>query len=284
MRATSSARSDLSRRSGRQLGGTTSRPPSRLGHGAADLGERAAHLVVGEVDADERRGCSPSGRRIASGAAPPCRAASRARRRVPPASCSSSCTTRAAAATATRGSTPRSKRLEASLGSLCRRAVRAIETGSKFAASIEHVAWCPAPISVDAPPMTPARPIGSGVVGDQQVFGVERAGLVVQRDQLLARVGAADDDAAGQLVQVVAVDRLAELEHHVVGDVDDERDRADAGELEPGDHPRRGRPGAVDAADDARRRTRSRRRGRGCGARSSIVTLKPWRARPRRAP
>ncbi|OUD85028.1 hypothetical protein BC477_11495 [Clavibacter michiganensis subsp. michiganensis] len=58
-----------------------------------------------------------------------------------------------------RGSTPRSKRLDASLGSLCLRAVRAIDTGSKPAASIS-TRLVPAPISVAAPPMTPASPTG----------------------------------------------------------------------------------------------------------------------------
>ena len=55
---------------------------------------------------------------------------------VPPASSTIRSTTRCAAACATSGSTPRSKRLDASLGSLWRRAVRAIDTESNAAASI----------------------------------------------------------------------------------------------------------------------------------------------------
>ena len=48
------------------------------------------------------------------------------------------------------------------------------------------------------------------------------------------RVRAAHDDRAGEPVAVVAVDRLAELEHHVVGDVDGQRDRPHPGELDAG--------------------------------------------------
>ena len=48
------------------------------------------------------------------------------------------------------------------------------------------------------------------------------------------------------------MDRLAELQHHVVRDVDDERNRADAREIQSRDHPgRSGAPG-VDAAHHSR--------------------------------
>ena len=46
--------------------------------------------------------------------------------------------------------------------------------------------------------------------------------------------------------------RLAGLEHHVVGDVDGQRDRADARGAQPVDHPGRGRGGRVDALDRQR--------------------------------
>ena len=90
------------------------------------------------------------------------------------------------------------------------------------------------------------------LVGDEQVLGVERAHLAVERLELLARRRAAHRDAALQPVEVVAVDRLAELEHHVVRDVDQDAERADAGEREPRDHPRRRGLGRVDVAHDAR--------------------------------
>ncbi len=84
---------------------------------------------------------------------------------VPPASRTSRSTVRCAAAAAACGSTPRSKRLDASEDSLWRRAVRAIEIASKCAASMTTsvVSACSpsaSAISVLAPPMTPARPIG----------------------------------------------------------------------------------------------------------------------------
>ena len=68
-------------------------------------------------------------------------------------------TARWAATNGTFGSTPRSKRREASDGSLCRRAVRAIVTGSNVAASISTFR-VDCVISVVPPPITPARPIG----------------------------------------------------------------------------------------------------------------------------
>ena len=79
----------------------------------------------------------------------------------------------------------------------------------------------------------------AGGVGDEEVFGVERAFLAVQGAQLLAGNGAPDDDVAGEPVLVIEVQRLAELEHDVVGDVHRQGDGADAGEAEPRGHPRR---------------------------------------------
>ncbi len=79
--------------------------------------------------------------------------------RVPPASATSSDATRWAAAYAAAGSTPRSYRREASDDSLCRRDVRARVMASKWAASMT-TSVVASEISVDAPPITPARPIG----------------------------------------------------------------------------------------------------------------------------
>ena len=78
---------------------------------------------------------------------------------LPPASSISSWAARAAANGASSGSTPRSKRLEASEGSLCRLAERAIEIGSKTAASSITLVVLSV-TSVEAPPITPAMPMG----------------------------------------------------------------------------------------------------------------------------
>ena len=80
---------------------------------------------------------------------------------VPPPCSTSSAATRSAAIGGSCGSTVRSNRREASLGSLCLRAVRAIVAGSQWAASMTtSMGSAPGRISVDAPPITPARPIG----------------------------------------------------------------------------------------------------------------------------
>ena len=164
--------------------------------------------------------------------------------RAPPYSASSSAA-RASATTVISGSTPRSKRLAASLGSRCRRAVRATPVGSQCAAS-SRTAVVPSPISVDAPPMTAARPIGpvSSVISRSSVGQLPRD--AVQGGELLALAGQPDGDRPGDGVAVEGVHRLAELEHHVVGDVDGQGDAADGGLREPAAHPPRARRGRVE--------------------------------------
>ncbi len=91
-----------------------------------------------------------------------------------------------------------------------------------------------------------------GRVGDQQVLGVQGTVDVVERREALARRGPAHHDRRRDLGQVVRVERLPEVEHHVVRDVDRQRDGPHAGALEAVLHPgRRGR-GRVDAAHDPR--------------------------------
>jgi len=62
----------------------------------------------------------------------------------------------------------------------------------------------------------------TAAVGDEQVLGVERAVLAVQGGQPLPRLRPADHDLALQRVEVEGVQRLPQLEHHRVGDVDGE--------------------------------------------------------------
>ena len=63
---------------------------------------------------------------------------------------------------------------------------------------------------------------------------------------------AAHLDRAAERVDVVGVQRLSEREHDVVRHVDGQRDRPHPHLRQPPLHPRRGRPGRVDAADDPR--------------------------------
>ena len=63
------------------------------------------------------------------------------------------------------------------------------------------------------------------VIGNDHHGLVERHVATVEQAQRLAGARAAHDDAALELAQVIGVHRLAELEHHVVGHVDDCADR-----------------------------------------------------------
>ena len=99
----------------------------------------------------------------------------------------------------------------------------------------------------------------AGVVDDQQIVGVQRPGDVVQGDDLLPRYRLSHPDRAGELAGVVGVQRLPGLQHHVVGDIDGQRDGAHPGHGEPARHPARGGPGGVDAGDGERDEERAGR-------------------------
>jgi len=71
---------------------------------------------------------------------------------------------------------------------------------------------------------------GAGGIGDDEVVGQERVGLVVEGLDFFPCAGAADfQDRAGELGGVEGVEGLAGLEEDEVGDVDDVVDRAMAG-------------------------------------------------------
>ncbi len=72
------------------------------------------------------------------------------------------------------GSMPRSKRLDASDGSLCRRSVRKIVTGSQCAASMKMFVVVVGQLGGLAAHHA-GEPDRAGVVGDQQVLGRELA-------------------------------------------------------------------------------------------------------------
>ena len=107
--------------------------------------------------------------------------------------------------------------------------------------------------------------------------GVERARLAVERRQRLARRARAArrSPAPASRVEVEGVHRLPELEQHVVGDVDDVADRADAAArvsracIHAGDGPTRDvghradvAPAQVRRSIDGRRRALGRRERR----------------------
>ena len=76
------------------------------------------------------------------------------------------------------------------------------------------------------------------LVGDDQVIGGELADVAVQGGELLALLGPTDDDVAALHIAVVeGVHGLAVLQHHIVGDVHDVVDGADAHAPQPLPHP-----------------------------------------------
>ena len=141
-------------------------------------------------------------------------------------------------------SPPRSKRIDASVFKPSRLLVRRTDGGWKYALSsaISVVAGADLGVAPAHDAADRGRALG---VGDHEHVGVERALDAVERAQRLARPRAADHERRPrQPFEIERVHRLAELEHHVVGDVDDVVDRADAGGVEPFGEPLRatGRP------------------------------------------
>ena len=86
-------------------------------------------------------------------------------------------------------------------------------------------------------------------IADQQDVGLQGQRLLVEQADRLARLRHAGVDGAVQAAVVESMQRLSEFEHHVVGDVDQRRDRTQAAALQAPPHPRRGGGGAIDAGD-----------------------------------
>ena len=170
-----------------------------------------------------------------------------------PPPCSTSRSTASwAAAAASAGSTPRSKRRDASEGSLCRRAERAIGDRLEVRGLDEHVAGRGPDLGLGATHDAGDRhcPLAT-VVGDEQVARVEGAVDVVEGLQPLTGTRPAHHERALERGEVEGVQRLAEAEHHVVRDVDRQRDRAHARLGEPDRHPAWCGGRDVEAAHDA---------------------------------
>ena len=116
-------------------------------------------------------------------------------------------------------SAPRSKRWEASVWRPWRRELRRTAAGSNQAAST-RMFLVSGVIVESQPPMTPARPRAFFSSATTRSSAVEGAVGAVEELELFAGVGAADDDAAFDLVEVEGVGGVAHAEEAEVGGVD----------------------------------------------------------------
>ena len=232
-------------RSGRQLGGGDAQRRAALADLGADGGDQPDHRGLVEIRPEDPAGQRPprwSGWPPAVPSRPRSRRLGGSRRPGRPAAGPRGGRRHSAAA----GSTPRSKRRDASEDSWCRREVLAMVMASKQAASITTEV-VPSENSVDAPPITPASPIGPESSVINRSDGSQSRTTSSSVRELLARVRLPYDDRAGEPLRVVGVQGLTGLQHHVVGDVHGQRDRPHPGELHPARQPARAGPGGVDA-------------------------------------
>jgi hypothetical protein len=139
-----------------------------------------------------------------------------------------------------RGSAPRSNRMLASVFSPSFRSCGAPTSGLKRRS---RARWssCPRDLGF-APPMTPAMATGRSASAMTSISGSAcasgRRASASSRPAPAVRRSA----PAGKHREVEGVHRLAELEQHVVRDIDDVADRADAGGAQPRLHPVGRRP------------------------------------------
>ncbi len=87
-------------------------------------------------------------------------------------------------------------------------------------------------------------------VGDHQEAVVQRSITAIQQLQAFACARTTHTDRALQGTEIVGVHRLAQLKHHVLGDVDQQRYRAHAAAAQALGHPQRGLRRGVDSFDD----------------------------------
>src|SRR6202050_1968430 len=132
----------------------------------------------------------------------------------PPANCWISSAARREAISAISGSAPRSNRYDASVRRPSALDARRTLTGSNHAASSSKFRLAN-PISLSAPPITPAIPTACApsAITHMSFPSVRSAASSVRTF------------SAAQIVQVVGVHRLPELEHHVVRHIHDVVDR-----------------------------------------------------------
>jgi hypothetical protein len=97
----------------------------------------------------------------------------------------------------------------------------------------------------------------TGMVGNHQRIATQADFLSVEQNQLFALFGHPHADAAVDFGEVEGVQRLTQLQHHVVGDVDGSVDAAHLGATQALNHPQRRRLGQVDVTDDTPQVTRA---------------------------
>ncbi len=107
-------------------------------------------------------------------------------------------------------------------------------------------------ISEPSAPITPATPSGPSASAITSMSAVSARSAVERADQLPRTREAGLEQAAADVAPVVGVGRAAEVEHHVVRDVDDVRDRTGAGRAEALAQPER-RGADADAREGAGR-------------------------------
>jgi hypothetical protein len=178
------------------------------------------------------------------------------------------------------GSTPRSKRCEASVCRPSRRARPAIASGAKNATS-KNTSRVAADTPESSPPMIPATARGPPWSAITSVSGSSATSRPSSSDDLFARLRQPHDDALAQGGEVEAVHRLAELEHHDVGDVHHRVDGAQAGAAQLLPHPQRRDGVRADAANDAPDEARAGLRGAHLDREFVVITgARPGEARP----
>ena len=96
-----------------------------------------------------------------------------------------------------------------------------------------------------------AQPHHAARVRDHHVIRIERVLLVVEQDRALAGPGISHRDAAGETLEIVRMQRLAQFGHHIIGDIDDGGNAVDADVAQPLAQPRRRLTAAPHAADHA---------------------------------
>ena len=100
----------------------------------------------------------------------------------------------------------------------------------------------------------------AGVVSDHQRIATQGDFLAIKQNQFLAFFCHAHANATIDLGEIECVQRLTQLQHHVVGDVDSSVDATHVCTTQALNHPQRRRTGQINVTDDTPQITRARSR------------------------